>query len=301
MKKYILILIILAVAFSGCEYFENSDTQGISSLQVNISGLPALPDSLTYVGWFDGDDINATLLFNSSGDVNGNISYLANEPLGNIEKAQIFLLSVEMKSVIGDSGLAPSDFIVLSGRFTNGAASLSISEFVDEISSANTSYVLDTPTDGAGTNDLSGLWFIDSLNLGGPVAGLSLPELFGGWIYEGWVEIDGKKVSTGRFTDPTKADLFSGYSGTDPGYAFPGEDFLNNPPAGVTFPTNLSGKKVYVTLERNDEKESGETPFIILFEATSPSPASRGVSYQMNYSNNMMPNGLAKITVDLLE
>ena len=70
------------------------------------------------------------------------------------------------------------------------------------------------------------------------IAGLDLPILPDGWVYEGWGVTQGTPLSTGRFTDPAAADDASPFS--DGGPAFPGEDFLTDLPDGVTPPVDLA-------------------------------------------------------------
>lgn len=303
MKRLFTLLIAAAIlSFAGCEYFENSDTLNISSFEVNLSGLPTLPSSLTYVGWFDGDDIPATYLFDKVADANGNIFYSNDQtPLKILDSAQIFYITIESKADIGSPNFRPSSRIILQGRFTKGSANLWISENADKYSIARAKYSLDTPTDNPAANDFSGLWFVDSLDAGTPAAGLDLPVLYGGWIYEGWVQVNGNYLSTGRFSNPAAADLFSGFSGASAGYPFPGEDFLNNAPSGFTFPLDLRGAKVLISLERRSGDLTGTAPNIILYSADIPANAVNKKSYDLNFTNNTLPHGYAVIKVDLLE
>lgn len=71
----------------------------------------------------------------------------------------------------------------------------------------------------------------------GPTAGLTLATLPAGWKYEGWAVINGTPVSTGTFTSASAADDSAPFSGATAGPPFPGEDFLQNAPSGLTFPT----------------------------------------------------------------
>lgn len=302
-RLYILLIAAAFLSFAGCEYFENSDTQNISSFEVSLNGLPTLPGSLTYVGWFDGDDIPATYLFDQDADANGKIYYNNPQtPLKFLDSAQIFYITIENKSDVGTPDFRPSSRIILQGRFTKGAANLVISENADKFASARAKYTLDTPTSDSDTIKFyNGLWFVDSLSAGTPAAGLDLPALFSGWIYEGWVEVGGQKISTGRFSNPQVADLFNDFSGSLPGYPFPGEDFINNPPAGATFPLDLRGGKVYISLERKNGDNSGTSPNIILYSADIAANPEPNKSYDLNYLNNTLPQGYAVIKVDLLE
>lgn len=305
MKTYLITAFsILLISLTGCDYFENSDTLNSASLEVNITGLPAIPDTMTYVAWYDNDKTNfdPIKVFAQDGDANGNIIFRSEQPMGHLIDAQSFIITIEREAALNDSGFAPSSRVVLSGRFKTGNCVLDLGEAANQLNDAAAIFTLTTPTNGTGTDELSGVWFIDSLGAApAPVAGLKLPVLYNGWRYEGWAEINGTLVSTGRFTDPEEADLFDEYSSTTAGYPFPGEDFLQNAPAGLTFPTDLTGQKVFISLERNDGSTSGTTPFVVLFSATVQSPAQDGVSYTMQRTTNSIPGGTAVIKADLLE
>ena len=117
-----------------------------------------------------------------------------------------------------DPDPAPDETHVLAGDIVDGIAELTISHpaaLGTDFTSASGRYILGTPTDGDGNNELSGVWFIDL-----PLAqGLDVPALPAGWVYEGWAVIDGVPVTTGRFTDAAAADDFDGFSGDQGGPA----------------------------------------------------------------------------------
>lgn len=303
MKKiYISLSFLLLIFLIGCDYFEQSDTLNISQVEVNISGLPALPDSMTYVAWIDNENtkISAKLLFYSDGD-NGSLSYKSEVPTQRIQEAQLFRLTIEREVAVNDSGFKPSSRLVLFGRFAQGGCNFAVGENI--FGFENTSVVVNllTPTDILTNNELNGVWFVDSLQ-STPQKGLSLPALYGGWIYEGWVEKNGQMISTGRFSKMTGVDMQNIYGGTGGApLAYPGEDFLANPPAGFTFPLDLTGAKVLVSLELNDGKKAGTTPNKIIYESTIPSPAQTKVSYSLVNKNAVVPSGSATLIVDVLE
>jgi hypothetical protein len=304
--KLSAVLAALIILISGCDYFENSDTLNVSKFEASITSLPAIPDTMTFVGWFQWEN-KATLkkiaekVFVLDADQSGNISYNSDKPLSSLQRAELFYLTVESKSVANDSALVPSTQKILSGSFSYAASNLVISDNASSLENATGYFTLATPTNGSSTDELSGVWFVDSLSAS-PVNGLKkLPELYGGWIYEGWIEINGQLVSTGRFSDTKKADLFSGYSGSSAGFNFPGEDFLSNAPSGLTFPTNLSSSKVYISVEYNDGKTNGSSPFIVVLEGSIPAAAQSNVSYNLNRSNKAITSGYSLMTVDLVK
>ena len=73
--------------------------------------------------------------------------------------------------------------------------------------------------------------------------------------------IDGIPVSSGRFTGVAAMDLDDPFSGTEGGPPFPGEDYLNNAPAGLTFPTDLSGGTAVISVEPSPDDSSA--PFTL--------------------------------------
>ena len=117
-----------------------------------------------------------------------------------------------------------------------------------------------TPTTTVTTDENSGVWWIDPT--GGPSAGLSLPALPAGWEYEGWVVINGMPLSTGKFAMVDAADKSAAYSGSDAtGPAFPGEDLVSNAPMGLSFPTDLAGQTVVISVEPCPDNSAA--PFLL--------------------------------------
>lgn len=299
-SKLLIVFTLLLFTITGCDYFENGDTLDISTIEANISELPVLPDSMTYVGWFNSDDYGAVKVFAMDADQNGSIKYVSNEKFENLLRAQEFFITTEKKSVISDSNLVPSERILLFGRFSDAACNLTISETSPDFENLNEVFNLATPTNGPETDELSGVWFVDSISTN-LQAGLNLPDLYAGWIYEGWVQIDGQYISTGRFVNPKAADLYSAFGGALAGYNFPGEDFLIDSTQTFSFPINLSNANVIVSIEYNDGRTHGTEPFLKIFEATVPASAQSDVSYPLQFTNAVLTGGNAFMVVDLVK
>ena len=156
---------------------------------------------------------------------------------------------------------------------------------------AKGAYLLATPTDTDMTNENSGVWFIDNTS-GSNVTGLDLPTLPAGWKYEGWAVIDGTPVSTGTFTSVSGADnsaIYSGTTGSNP--PFVGEDFLQNAPVGLTFPTDLAGKTIVISVEPSPD--NSEKPFLLKpLVSDVAANATDHVTYEMNNNaTNTNPSG----------
>lgn len=308
MKNIILIIFgVFLVSFTACEYFENSDTLDSATLEFSISGLPAIPDSMTFVAWFQNEDTSQSkpvIVF--SGDAeNGNLTYKSEKPLRNLQTAQLFWITVERESLLDTlPPAAPaSSRTILGGRFANAAVNLGLGENVFNLDNSSAVYNLLTPTDGSNTNELSGIWFVDSVDQQ-MTAGLDLPELYSGWRYEGWVEVNGVLISTGRFSLTRGADQRNFFGGASDPLPYPGEDFIDDPsdpPIGLTFPLNLQGAKLYLSLEVNDGRSAGTSPNIILFETTVPATAQSRVSYTLANTAASLPVGNAIIKVDLVQ
>lgn len=240
-----LFALVFIMAFIGC----NEDDDNLNNnLNLDITGLEDLGSEARYEGWLivDGAAIS-TGLFDV--DANGNLSETSFEvDAADLESASTFVLTIEPSP---DPDPAPSAVHILAGDFNGESANLNIQHdaaLANDFTEAMGQYILATPTDGMNNNENSGVWFL-SLESGSPAAGLDLPSLPSGWAYEGWAVINGQPISTGVFTSASGADDAANFSGMMSGPPFPGEDFLQNAPAGLSFPTDLSGATIVVSVE----------------------------------------------------
>lgn len=296
MKKYLLLFLIsLALSFTACEYFESDNPSGVSKIDINITNLKPLADSLVYVGWVSTNADSSFKIFESNVDQIGVISQSLTHDFGGLHKAQQFIVTVEE---LPDSGTItePNGAVIISGRFTLGSSRVRIGEG-DEFSNASGVYTVTTPTDTL-DNNLSGIWFVGSAS--DPEGGLNIPALHEDWIYEGLIIINDDTLSTGTFTDPQSPDESSEYSGTASAFPFPGEDFLLNPPAGFTFPLDLSNAKVLVTIDFTGA-DNIPSYYSVLFEGTVPAGVQANSSHQLVYTDPPIPQGMVSITVDVVE
>lgn len=245
MKKVLnlAIAIIITTLFVACSDNDNAPTTG--NLTLNLQGLEELGTDYVYEGWLivNGNPVS-TGVFTSV-----NFPQSFDVDLNDLNEATRFVLSIEPAV---DSDPAPADTKILVGDFNGNSASVSSNGIVGDFTNSWGKYILATPTDSDNTNEASGVWFLDNSNPPA-VAGLSLPTLSPGWKYEGWVVFNGTPVSTGTFLSPSGADdnaATSPYKGTDGnGPAFPGEDYLIGNAAGVSFPTDLKGATIVISVE----------------------------------------------------
>ena len=238
------------------------ESLGGAPVALEFSGLEPLGEGFVYEGWIvvDGSPVSTGrfTLEEIDGERNYTAESLATQ--SDLDNATDFVLSIEPAE--GDDP-APADPKPLAGAIVDGVAELSIAHpaaLGDDFSSAAGQFILTTPTTEATDDDYSGVWFIEVTN-DGPVAGLDLPELPAGWVYEGWVVIDGQPISTGRFVDPGAIDDFNGFSGELGNPPFPGEDFVVNAPAGLEFPTNLADGNSSVVISIEPEDDDSPAPF----------------------------------------
>ena len=258
MKNVLFTLVILvSFFFVACEKDDNASTT--SEFTLDISGLEDLGDGFVYEGWLivNGDAITTGTFDVTSSGALSQTSFTVDSD--DLSSASTFVLTIEPSP---DPDPAPSDVHILAGDFSGSAASLTIDHPAalnnDFAQSAGT-YILATPTDGMNNNENSGIWFLDPM--AGPGAGLTLPTLPAGWVYEGWAVKDGQPLTTGTFTSVAGADAFSGFSGTQGGPPFPGEDFVANAPSGISFPLDLAGGAAVISIE--PVPDNSPAPFLL--------------------------------------
>ncbi|MBT8385821.1 MAG: hypothetical protein KJO12_00290, partial [Ignavibacteria bacterium] len=272
MRILILIGAISLFTFFGCS---NEDTPTnppptTSQLSLNISGLEDLGSSAQYEGWIivptsAKSDGSASEVAKSTGvftvNSNGELSQTNFDvDATDLSNATTFVLTIEPNP---DPDLNPSAVHILAGDFSGNSSNVTVNHSAalgSDFMSSTGVYILATPTDGAMTNENSGIWFLD-LTSGSPSQGLFLPILPSGWKYEGWTVINGTPVSTGTFTDATVIDDADPYSNTMPGPPFPGEDFLVNAPTGLTFPTDIAGGVAVISIEPSPDNSAN--PFTL--------------------------------------
>lgn len=239
-----LAVLALGMLTTSCSNDDDSSSS-TTDLVLNFTGLEELGNDFVYEGWIivNGSPIS-TGTFSS---VNFPQSFTVDAD--QLSNATTFVLSIEPAI---DSDPAPAATKVLAGDFSGNSASISSNGIVGDFSTASGNYILATPTDADDMNEESGVWFLDNSS-GSAVEGLNLPTLTDGWKYEGWVVMNGMPISTGTFTDVSDFDnnastsIFKGDLGNGP--AYPGEDFLQNAPAGLTFPTDLRGTTIVISVE----------------------------------------------------
>ena len=290
--KTILLLVLTASIITSCS--SDDSGSGEATLTLDVIGLQKLSSNAEYEAWIT--VAGSPVSLGRFTDVNFPKEFKTSSQMLNA--ADNFMLSIEPGN---DGSAGISNSVILKGNFMGNSATLSVEQAIGSFSNATGKFVLKTPTDNANGvdngNDESGIYFYDP-NTATP--GLRLPDLGAGWLYQGWVTLPTAKgdvyVSTGTFTSSTGADDFAPYSSQkNPAPAFPGEDFLNNTvaPAGITFPTDLRGKNVFISIE--PQNDTSAEPFFLRplnGTATDLSP----VLNAMNFNSASFPIGSVAIS-----
>jgi hypothetical protein len=287
-----------AALASGCDDGSTAPAVG-TRLRLDLTGFEPLRNGAHYEGWaILGGQPVSTGKFNV-GD-GGTFVTVDGAPRGktfeagrDIRGASAIVITIEPN---GDRDATPAATKIVAGDVEGGTARLHVghgSALGNAFTAAAGVFILATPTDGTGTNELSGVWFLDNRS-GSPRAGLTLPALPPGWKYEGWAVINNAPVTTGTFTRVDAADEAAPFSGTQPGPPFPGEDFLRDAPQGLTFPTSLRGAMAVITVE--PFPDDGPMPFTLKpLAAAVPATAANGVVLPLQNGAAAFPTGTATI------
>ena len=243
-KKMFLAVLAIGMIATSCSNDDDNVGPTNSDLTLNLSGLESLGSNFVYEGWIivDGAPVSTgtftSVTFPQTFSVNTT----------QLNNATAFVLSIEP---VVDPDPAPAATKVLRGEFTGNSAMVNTG-LIGDFSTASGQFFLRTPTDETGGNNMNdeyGVWF----GTPGmpPTPNFVLPVLPEGWAYEGWVVGDSGPLTTGTFTAFNTVDSSNGFSGIEnnAGPPIPGEDFFLNAPAGETFPLDIRGRTVVISVE----------------------------------------------------
>ena len=224
MRRTSLLTLLLGLALTpGCDDAGTDATPDESTLTLTFTGLPALGSDYVYEGWIIVDGAPVTTgRFTVDDEGAASASVFVLDP-DEADAATTFVLTLE--PAVGDEP-APSAVHLLAGDLSDGAATLTVdhgaalgTDFFD----AAGQFILETPSSGGVADDFDqGIWWL--VPGATMTAGLDLPVLPAGWVYEGWVVGADGPVSTGRFTaaDMADADGAGPDAGMDDAPPFPG-------------------------------------------------------------------------------
>ncbi len=299
--KWMALAILPALVMAGCDDEPDIMTPAPpETLALSFTGLEPLANGYHYEGWaIVGGAALSTGKFNV--DAGGALVALDGTAIAGGEFATGTDLSTTTAIIItiepsGDTDVIPADTHIIAGTVASASAALTVGAsqaLGDDFSGAAGSYILATPTDDPAANENSGIWFL-SLASGSPAAGLTLPTLPAGWVYEGWAVISGTPVTTGTFTSVSGADDSAPFSGAAGGPPFPGEDFVMNAPSGLTFPTDLASGTAVISIE--PQPDDSPAPFTLKpLVGSIASDAVDHVTYDLGNMASGFPTGTATI------
>lgn len=201
------------------------------TLTLNTQGLEDLGPDARYEGWLVVDEqpvSTGVFTVNQTGSLSQSVFNVSND---YVDDASAFVLTIEP---FPDADPLPADSKLLAGDIQGGTADLSVGHpaaIGDDLTAASGRFQLITPTGGKGGAFSQGIWYV--INGIPASAGLSLPALPTGWIYEGWV-VDtstNEATSTGTFggAEGPDSDGAGPAAGFGPAWPFPGQDYINPP------------------------------------------------------------------------
>lgn len=285
-KTLTFVFAMLAFGLVSC----GDDANDTQTLTLNLQGLEDVGENYAYEGWImvDGSP-QTTGIFNVNAD--GELSRTTFDiDAEALNAATAFILTIEPSP---DNDPAPSDVHIVAGDFSGNSSSVSVGHpaaLGNDFVASTGNFILATPTDTDDSNEDSGVWFLDNSS-GAPAAGLSLPTLPAGWAYEGWAVIDGQPVSTGTFTDVAASDDSALFSGPNGGPSYPGEDFLQNAPAGLNFPTSLREGTIVISVEPVPDNSANPFTLKPLVREVPASAQDHTVISMNNNAANTNPSG----------
>lgn len=283
MKKHLIALLIVpALIFTACNKDEDDDMNVSTSGELKMSLTNLAPSSADeqYEGWIivNGSPVSTGTFTVDASGMPSATSFTVTA--SDLSAATDYVLSIEP---IPDTDPAPSSIKILGGTFSGTSANVSVAHGAalgNDFSSVAGKFILATPTTTTTDDELSGLWFLD-LSSGSPMNALELPALPSGWKYEGWAVINGSPVTSGTFSMSNVVDDNDPFSGSDAsGPPFPGEDYVANAPSGLTFPTDLSGVTMVISIEPSPDNNPAPFAFKPLV-GTAPANAMDHTTYDM--------------------
>jgi len=252
-----------------------------ATLNLQFTALDALGDDFVYEGWVL---VNGAAV--STGRFTSNTSDVQTISVEDAEAATKYILTIE--PAVGDDP-APAATHVLAGDIVGSAANLTISDGAalgtDFVNSTG-SFIIATPS-APDANYTQGIWWLDP---NGPVAGLNLPALPDGWVYEGWVAGTDGPVSTGTFTDASAADSDAGgaTAGPEATPPFPGQDF-------ITPPVDIIGMAAVISVEPSPDNSPAPFGIKPLIDSDIQDVGAGGSQDMENVIGSNQPSGTLTI------
>lgn len=281
MKKKIG-LFCFSLLFLACTETDVLNETG--KLEVTEFELPLLPDAYFYEAWLLVDNTYVSVGRITNDSIQNNRAQFSKIDANDLSQAQSFAITIETNSG------APSDYVLLLGDFngnsaelnTNSNASNGVKSLANRISGAYTVQTASVPEEEQGNYGTNGIWFFKG-NENTKEATLKLDYkelLYQAWLVKSENNVDWNLnmgiIKSDTLTDNWKSFIPAPFAPNIPD--FPGEDFLQQPGSGTSFPegffpTDVRNGKVILTPVFSNYTNS-EIPFpIYLLQSTIPADA----------------------------
>lgn len=287
-KSYLCLKFICTILFVACTNDTVIVTPYNENLVLNLNGLEPLGSDFVYEAWIAGG--NETLSLGTFSETTFPLSFTVNPE--TLFSARSFKVTIELAN---NSSTQPSNTEILRGFFSERTAYINTS-VIGDFESASGTFFLKTPTDDIDDrqvdNDQNGIWF--GMPGSPPSPNINLPNLPSGWIYEGWVTGESGYISTGKFRAFNAVDHSNKFSGITNNNAFdlPGEDFFVNAPAGESFPLDIKGRNVFISVE--PVPDNSPDPFLIRPLVGKAGTATAPAMYYLKQNIISLPWGIAE-------
>ena len=288
--------LILGIIALGCDSSGSESNDPESGVVIlTVRDLRPLPGNYHLEAWITTPELTTSSVGKFTVGSDGKILNLSGEeiPRGRFEvpftvdSARVAYITIEPS---GDTDTSPSTTRLMGGLFREGTAELETTDvegIEDGLILARGNYIVETPTNGSESSEQSGIWFVN-LTGGPPARGLRITTPIRGWKYQAWTDADGIPLNMGVISNHSQPDDSNIYSGPQPGYNFPGEDFLVNAPDDLTFPLYVPSTRVTVSLEPDPDPAPERSQFILL-EGYVPESVASGTTYNLTNKVDTWP------------
>lgn len=320
MKQFIFVLLIGLMLLWGCssDALQGPDAR-ISKISLTVQGLNDPGDDIAYKAWLSWKDMSLQLDFiEPLGEIEptGDLQYqkTISLPQGNLQGGEYIYITMD---TVGHESTSDYRVIAANLEANGGTFRIGHKQVLDyNYESAGAQFFLDTPTEEPpSTNPTSGIWFAtyelmitDIVDSMGTVIGQDTTEIIEpglevgilptGWEYTAFVLSGADTFLIGRFRAPEGPDRDNLYSGPNPAYLFPGEDFVTNDAA---MPLDLRGKTVVVKMTPAYPAQ-GNMPYeVVVFQGTIPADAQVKTNYTLENMTDVWPSGDLKTEITLYQ
>lgn len=257
-------------------------------MEISDFSLPLLPDGHFYEAWLlvDGSYVSVGKINNDS--IQNNLARMSRIDASDLSQAQSFALTVETSSG------APSNYVLLVGDFNGNAAELTttgttsngVQTLAQRIAASYTVQNASVPAEDAHLYGVNGIWFFKG---NGQESATTLQLDYEGLQYQAWLvknlnntdwNLNMGVIKSDTLADNWKSFIPAPYTTNIPNFS--GEDFLQQPGTGSSFPegffpVDVRGSKVVITPIFNNYNNA-DVPFPIhLLQANIPADATKDV------------------------